>query len=263
LGRPNEILIQVKEESALVLNRVGGLYQAAMSEAAEKEVRKKLQNYTTRATEQGAGAGLFKWVRKQLGQEAIADESLFDSDTGSDEVSLVSMTIMSVTREVGGVPSEKPAISVQSGHLRLEKCEIKCENGNGIILEGENAELTARESRLMNIKGTGLLLRTRAKATLSRTSIIKCKESGIDGQGYTSVRLMECEISNNQRTGVQVSFKSQLIAYQTVFSGNSFEGIWMNNQSHGTVKGCDMRGNARGPNDISSDCRVEMSGNKP
>ena len=92
---------------------------------------------------------------------------------------------------------------------------------------------------------------------------MKSKESGIDGQGYTSLRLMDCDISNNQRTGVQVGFKSQLIAYHTIMSGNHFEGLWMNNKSTGTVKNCDMRGNARGPYDISADCRVEMVSNKP
>ena len=120
-----------------------------------------------------------------------------------------------------------------------------------------------RMSKITNVKGTGMVLRTRAKATLSGTSVLKCRESGIDGQGFTSVRLMDCEISNHQRTGVQVGFKSQLIAYRCVFSGNNFEGVWMNNQSTGSLKGCDLRGNARGPSDISSDCRVEMSGNKP
>ena len=261
LGRPQDILIQVKEESALSINRMGGVYEESMSSAQEKEVRKKLQGYTG-IEASTVGSQVMKWFKRQLGQP-VADDSVFEAKVGTDEVSLVSLTVSSITTEVGGTPSERPAILVRSGHLRIEKCEVRCENGHGIVLEGESAELTTRASRIIQTRGSGLLLRTRAQATLASTAIVKCKEAGIDGQGYTSIRLMDCDISNNQRIGVQVGFKSQLIAYHTIMSGNHFEGLWMNNQSTGTVKGCDLRGNARGPYDISTDCRVEMLSNKP
>ena len=261
LGRPQDILIQVKEESALVINRMGGVYEESMSSSQEKEVRKKLQQYTG-IEASTMGSQVMKWFKKQLGQP-VADDSVFEAKVGTDEVSLVSLTIASITTEVGGTPSERPAILIRSGHLRLEKCEVRCENGHGVILEGEAAEFTTRACRIIQARGSGVLLRTRAQATLASTAIVKCKESGIDGQGYTSIRLMDCDISNNQRIGVQVGFKSQLIAYHTIMAGNHFEGLWMNNQSTGTVKGCDLRGNARGPYDISTDCRVEMISNKP
>ena len=261
LGRPQDILIQIKEESALVLNRMGGGYEESMSAQEEREVRKKLQQYTS-VKQTSVGSQVVRWLKRQIGQP-IAEESVFEAKTGSDEVSLVSVTISSITTEVGGPPSEKPAIVVTSGHLRLEKCEVRCENGHGIVLEGEDARLSMRASRILQVKGSGVVLRTRAQAMLSGSSIVKSKESGVDGQGYTSVRLMDCEVSNNQRIGLQVGFKSQLIAYNTTISGNHFEGVWMNNKSTGTIKGCDMRGNARGPYDISTDCNVEMVGNKP
>ena len=261
LGRPQDILIQIKEESALTLKRMGGLYEESISADEEREVRKKLQQYTSAETT-SVGSQVMRWFKRQIGQP-VADDGVFDDKVGTDEVSLVSVTISSITTEVGGPPSERPAIVVTSGHLRLEKCEVRCENGHGILLEGEDARLTMRASRVIQVKSSGIVLRTRAQATLSGTSILKSKESGIDGQGYTSVRLMDCEISNNHRIGVQLGFKSQLIAYNSTLSGNHFEGLWMNNKSTGTVKGCDLRGNARGPHDISPDCNVEMVGNKP
>lgn len=262
LGRPQDILIQVKEETALVLNRMGGGYEEAMSSQQEQEVRKRLQQYTG-IEAPTMGSQVLKWVKRKLGQPVVADEGVFDDKTGTDEVSLASLTISSITTEVGGPPSERPAIIVRSGHLRLDNCAIRCENGHGIVLEGEGVELTLRASKIIQVRGSGIYLRTRAQATLAGSSIIKSKEVGIDAQGNTSLRLMDCDISNNQRTGIQVGFKSQLIIYNTVISGNHFEGIWMNNKSTGVIKGCDMRGNARGPYDISTDCHVEMSGNKP
>jgi hypothetical protein len=240
---------------------MGGGYEESMSAQEEQEVRKQLQQYTS-VKQSGVGSQMVRWFKRQIGQP-VADTSVFEAKTGTDEVSLVSLTISSITTEVGGPPSENPAILVTSGHLRLEKCEIRCENGHGIILEGEDARLSMRASRILQVKGSGIMLRSRAQAMLSGSSIVKSKESGVDGQGHTSVRLMDCEISNNQRIGLQVGFKSQLIAYNTTISGNHFEGVWMNNKSSGTIKGCDMRGNARGPFDISTDCNVEMVSNKP
>jgi hypothetical protein len=70
-------------------------------------------------------------------------------------------------------------------------------------------------------------------------------------------------VVNNQRIGLQISFKSQVLAYHSIIAGNHFEGMWISNQSTGTVKGCDLRGNGRGPYDISPDSKVELVGNKP
>jgi len=264
LGKPNEILIQVPADSAIMVNRMGGQYEEAISHTQELEARKRLQQHTTHVAEPSRAGGILKWFKQRLWNEPeVDDRGIFEVETGSDEVSIVGVSINSVTEVVGGVPSDHPTISVRSGHLRLEKCEVRGENGVGVLVEGENAQVTLRACRVVNTRGSAVRLRTRAMATLSGTRIIKSKESGIDAQGFTSVRLMDCEIANHQRIGVHVGFKSQLIAYQCVISGNSFEGVWMNNQSTGSIRSCDMRGNARGPYDISPDCKVELGGNKP
>lgn len=264
LGKPNEILIQVPVYSAIMVNRMGGQYEEAISHTQELEARKRLQQHTTHVAEPTRSSGLLKWFKQKLWNEPeVDDRGLFEVETGSDEVSIVGVSINSVTEEVGGTPTEYPTISVRSGHLRLEKCEVRAENGVGVLVEGENAQVTLRACRVVNTRGSALRLRTRALATLSGSRLMKSKESGIDAQGFTSVRLMDCEVSNHQRIGVHVGFKSQLIAYQSVISGNSFEGVWMNNQSTGSIRSCDMRGNARGPYDISPDCKVELGGNKP
>ena len=36
-------------------------------------------------------------------------------------------------------------------YLRLEKCEVRCENGHGIVLEGESAELTTELLELFKL----------------------------------------------------------------------------------------------------------------
>ncbi|MEE2645129.1 MAG: right-handed parallel beta-helix repeat-containing protein, partial [Myxococcota bacterium] len=263
LGKPNEVILQARGETAFSVNRAGGLYQEALSAEAEREIRKKME----RLQEHHAGAqesgGLFKWVRRQISGEPIEEESFFEQETGRDEVSVVGITIMSITEEVGGASTGKPTILVRAGHLRLENCEVRAENGAAISVEGEHAELTVRGSRIIKAKTSGVILRTRAKLTLAKSVIDQCKESGVDGQGYTSIRLMDSEVTNNQRTGIQVGFKSELLAYDTIISGNSFEGVWVSNQSNGSIRNCDMRGNARGPLDISADSDIALSGNKP
>ena len=264
LGKPNEVLIQVAVESAITVNRMGGHYEEAISHDQELEARRRLQQHSTQVSEPSRASGILKWFKQRLWNEPeVDDRGLFEVETGSDEVSIVGISINSVTQEVGGTPSDQPTILIRSGHLRLEKCELRAENGVGVVVEGEDAQVTLRACRVINTRGSALRLRTRATATLSGTRIMKSKENGIDAQGFTSVRLMDCEISNNQRIGVHVGFKSQLIAYQCVISGNSFEGVWMNNQSSGSIRSCDLRGNARGPYDISPDCQVELGGNKP
>ena len=103
LGRPQDILIQVKEECALTLNRMGGVYEESMSSQQEREIRKKLQQYTS-VEQSSVGSQVLKWFKKQLGGPNISDESVFEDKVGSDEVSLVSLTVMSITTEVGGPP---------------------------------------------------------------------------------------------------------------------------------------------------------------
>lgn len=263
LGKPNEILIQVPVYSAIVVNRMGGHFEEAISHTQELAARKKLQQHTAYVQEPSRG-GLLKWFKQKLWNEPeVDDRGLFEVETGSDEVSIVGVSINSVTEDVGGTPTDYPTMSIRSGHLRLEKCEIRAENGVGVLVEGESSQVTLRACRVVNTRGSAVRLRTRAVATLSGTRIMKSKENGIDAQGFTSVRLMDCEISNHQRIGVHIGFKSQLIAYQCVISGNSFEGVWMNHQSTGSIRSCDLRGNARGPYDISSDCQVEFANNKP
>jgi len=264
LGRPQEVVLQVREETCVTLNRMGGTFQEAVSDEQERAARRRLQQHTTTAEEPSRVSGLMRWVQRQLGRAPVVDDrGAFEVETGSDEVSITSVSILSITGEVGGAPTEQPAISVRSGHLRLEKCEVRCENGAGVVAEGESAQVTLRACKVLHTRGPGVQLRTRAVATLSGTSVTRAKESGVDAQGFTAVRLMDCEVANNQRIGVHVGFKSQLIAYQCVISGNAFEGVWMNSQSTGSIKSSDLRGNARGPYDISTDCRVELVGNKP
>jgi hypothetical protein len=264
LGKTQDVIIQVRGESCILLQRSGGIFQESLSENEEKEIRKKLQQYQPKEPEKQVGkGGLVNWVRKQVGNELVETQGVFESKTGTDEISIVNMTILSVTEQAGGAPNENPSILIRSGHLRMEKCDVRGENGAGIQVEGEGAELSMRNSKVLNTRGSGISLRTRAKATLSQCQIFKCKESGVDAQGFTSVRLTECEVVNNQRIGLQISFKSQVLAYHSIIAGNHFEGMWISNQSTGTVKGCDLRGNGRGPYDISPDSKVELVGNKP
>ena len=194
---------------------------------------------------------------------SINDSIIRSSNEGCIQVFAQNVKIQNFGLENAGQNQRKYTVSISSGSLIIENCEVRSGFLAGVavgksghadiidcrILHGQDVGVWLYDGATGNIKGTsisghqktGVLVGENANLTISDSQVEGNQASGFYVYSRGRARLENCRISNNKKSGIVINEGGNIVIRASTISHNKFYGIQVHQNGNLDILDLDLQ----------------------
>lgn len=159
------------------------------------------------------------------------------------EVSAVGVVLQHLSvRYKFSFESSRYAVSITSGSLLIEDCEILSEGGACVSSAGSKSELFARRSRFRGGRfGSGIFVKDQSKATLEDCAMLEGAVAGISLRHEATLVARRCKLYQSKQYGFVAQDDSHSELEDCEFYENAWSAVVLRDRSRVTLRDCLIR----------------------
>ncbi len=172
------------------------------------------------------------------------------------------------------------AVSIGSGRLLLDGCDITCRvvggvaihsgadprlrgnrihgNGGSGVFIYPNGQGTLEDNEIFSNAGNGVLIKSGANPTVRRNRVYEGESTGMFITGGGLGIIEDNDIFENKNAGISVSEKGNPTVRRNRITKNGYQAVWVFDGGGGTFEDNDLRDNERGAWKISGDSEANV-----